>query len=68
MLWMIKIVLIVSLYESDITKITICYLNKFVKIVVFSIDNDKLFIWKKRAHNELKYFFLREFLTYDIRS
>ena len=50
-----KMILIVSLYESDVTKITICYLNKFVKIVVFSIDNDKLFIWKKRAHNELKY-------------
>ena len=55
MLWTIKIVLIVSLYESDITKITICYLNKFVKIVVFSIDNDKLFFGKKGSHNGLIY-------------
>lgn len=34
MLWIIKVILITSLYESDVTKITICYLNKFVKIVM----------------------------------
>lgn len=29
-----KMILIVSLYESDVTKITIYYLNKLVKIVM----------------------------------